>query len=322
MKLRKVSTVEVIPTSPFAFDATFHKPSHFPSNDNIWKPGIRWQTWRWQGIPLGIKFNYLGIRSKHKINIDIYSSKVLKKELIDSLIQEVRYKFNLDLDLADFNKKLSSDEILGPVVDKWKGMRPGHQGSLYEYIIIGIFLQNTVVKRSISMLQAMFENYGTLLEYDKKKLWCFWNPGDLVKVSEQDLRDLKLGYRAKSIKKVDEYFGEGLIDEFELRDLDFKSQKEKLLEIYGVGPATVWYLLYDVFHHWDFFDHISPWEQKIYSKLFFNKDPEKPVPVEKLLKYFDRYKPYRQLAIHYIWEDLWWKRKNEDIPWLEKLIRV
>ena len=46
------------------------------------------------------------------------------------------------------------------------------------------------------------------------------------------------------------------------------------------------------------------------------------VSVEKLLKHFERYKPYQQLAVHYIWEDLWWKRKNKNIPWLEKLIRI
>ena len=172
------------------------------------------------------------------------------------------------------------------------------------------------------MLQTLFENCGVLLEYDRKKLWCYWKPGDLEKISEEKLRELKLGYRAKSVKKVDDYFAKGLIDEFELREKDLETQKVKLMEIYGVGPATVLYLLYDVFHHWDFFDHISPWEQKIYSKLFFDKDPEKPVPVNKLLKFFERYKPYQQLAVHYIWEDLWWKRKNENIPWLEKLIRV
>ena len=30
----------------------------------------------------------------------------------------------------------------------------------------------------------------------------------------------------------------------------------------------------------------------------------------------------KQLAVHYIWEDLWWKRKSGQTPWLEKLIRV
>ena len=57
-------------------------------------------------------------------------------------------------------------------------------------------------------------------------------------------------------------------------------------------------------------------------EIFFDIDPEKPVSVNKLLKYFERFGVYKQLAVHYIWEDLWWKRKNEHIPWLEKLIRI
>jgi hypothetical protein len=28
------------------------------------------------------------------------------------------------------------------------------------------------------------------------------------------------------------------------------------------------------------------------------------------------------LAVHYIWEDIWWKRRNEHISWLEKLVRL
>lgn len=200
--------------------------------------------------------------------------------------------------------------------------KEGHPSSLYEYLIIGIVLQNATVRRSIQMFRALLEKYGKLLEYDGKKLWCFWKPGGLKKVSEDELRALRVGYRAKSIKKIDVYFAKGEINELELREKDRGAQMEELLKLYGVGPATVWYLLFDVFHHWDFFEHISPWEQKIYSKVFFNKDPEKPVPVKRLLAHFKKYGEYKQLAVHYIWEDLWWKRKTKHIPWLEELIRV
>ncbi|MFH1472824.1 MAG: hypothetical protein ABIF06_00195 [bacterium] len=222
----------------------------------------------------------------------------------------------------DFNKTFSRDETLAPIFKKWRGMRPGHPSCLYEYLIIGIILQNASVRRSVQMFKALLENYGTLLEFDDKKLWCFWSSGKLQKVSIDELRALKVGYRAKSIKKIDDYFSQGLINETELRAKDRETQMTELLKLYGVGPATVWYLLFDVFHHWDFFNHISPWEQKIYSKLFFDRDPENPVPVKKILKHFDRFGKYKQLAVHYIWEDLFWKRKNEKIPWLEKEIRL
>ena len=201
-------------------------------------------------------------------------------------------------------------------------MSPGHPSSLYEYLIIGIVLQNATVRRSIQMFKLLLENYGTRLEYDGKELWCFWEPGALHKVTEEELRALKVGYRAKSIKKIDDCFIQDEINEFELRKKDREIQMKELLKLYGVGPATVWYLLFDVFHHWDFFNHVSPWEQKIYSKLFFDHDPEHPVEVSKILEHFEQFGEYKQLAVHYIWEDLWWRRKYEEVPWLEKLIRI
>jgi len=95
------------------------------------------------------------------------------------------------------------------------------------------------------------------------------------------------------------------------------------LSLYGIGPASVNDLLWEVFKHYDKLVKISPWQQKIYSKLFFDRDPENPISEDKLLHFFEeKYGRYQMLAVHYLWEDLWWKRQNEHIPWLEKLIRL
>lgn len=322
MKLKKISSTEIIPIAPFDFDSTFHKPDHFTSGDNYWEPGVRWQTWNRQGRQLGLKFVNVGSAEEPKLIVEINYQDILEDWFIKSLIDEIRYRYNLDLDLSDFYAELGNDQVLGPIIKRWRGMRPGHPNSLYEYLIIGIVLQNATVKRSIQMFQALLESYGKMLEFDEKKLWCFWEPGGLQQVTENELRALKVGYRASAIKKIDDQFARGVIDEYELRKKDRETQRKELLKLYGVGPATVWYVLFDVFHQWDFFDHVSPWEQKIYSKLFFDQDPKEPVPVQQLLEYFEKYGKYKQLAVHYIWEDLWWKSKHESIPWFEKLIRV
>jgi 3-methyladenine DNA glycosylase/8-oxoguanine DNA glycosylase len=322
MKLWKVKTVQLIPTAPFDFDATFHKPDHFTSGDNYWQPGVRWQTWLWQSKRLGLKFHNQGTRDQPRIEVEIYFNQELSDEWVASLTAEIIYRYNLELDLTPFYTQFNQDQVLGAILQRWRGMRPGHPSSLYEYLIIGIVLQNAAVRRSIHMFRALLETYGQLLAYDGQQLWCFWEPGGLGQVSEAALRALKVGYRAKSIKRLDEQFGRGEIDELALRQKDRETQRQELLKLYGVGPATVWYLLFDVFHHWDFFNHISPWEQKIYSKLFFDQEPDQPVPVKQLLAHFEMYGAYKQLAVHYIWEDLWWRRKTEPMPWLEKLIRV
>ncbi len=322
MLLGKVASLELVPTAPFDFDSTFHKPDHFTTGDNHWEAGIRWQTWRWQGRPLGLKFVNRGHVDQPKMWVDVFDTQPPDREFLSSLAVEIRYRYNLDLNLSDFYRAFQDEPALGPVIQRWRGMRPGHPSSLYEYLIIGIVLQNATVRRSIQMFKALLDTYGTCLDLDGQTLGCFWSPGALAGREEADLRALKLGYRAKSVKWIDDCFAQGLVDEHELRKQDRAAQMKALLKLYGVGPATVWYLLFDVFHHWDFFNHISPWEQKIYSRLFFDQDPDHPVPVERLLAYFERYAPFQQLAVHYFWEDLWWKRRNEAVPWLEALIRV
>jgi len=321
--LKAKQSVELVPTAPFNFDATLHKPDHFPAADTRWEPGTRWQTMLWQGKPLGLKFENLGTVARPRIALSIWSARRLGPDFVSQLTDEIIHRYNLQLDLTEFYRRFKSHPTLGPVLRRWRGMRPLNYSSLYEYLIIAIVLQNATVRRSVSMMQALLENYGTPLAYDGQKLYCFWEPETVDAVTEQELRALKVGYRAKSIKRVTAAFVGKEIDEFELRTRSREEQRQALLGLYGIGPASVGYILSDVFHHMNELEYISPWEQKIYSKLFFDADPGTPVPVEQLLAYFDeQFGEYRMLAVHYFWEDLFWKRKNQHVEWLEKLIRL
>lgn len=242
--------------------------------------------------------------------------------------------FNFDATLHKPDHFSSADNDWGPGV-RWQTM-------LWQNRVLGLKFENqgTIEQPSISLctwsdkaldeeflasletevnyrcdlqleMQALFETYGTLLAYDGKQLYCFWEPDVVDRAPEQELRGLKVGYRAKSIKRVTGAFAKKEIDEFELRNQLREEQRQALLGLYGIGPASVGYILFDVFHHLGELNHISPWEQKIYSKLFFDSAPDEPVPVDQLLHLFDeRFGKYKMLAVHYVWEDLFWKRNH------------
>ncbi|MFH0948949.1 MAG: hypothetical protein V1802_00500 [Candidatus Aenigmatarchaeota archaeon] len=321
--LRKTCKFFLYPTSPFHFDSTFHKPSHFPTSDTKWELGKRWQTMLWQGERIGLIFENASTKQQPKVSVKIFSAKKLSNQFLDSLKQEIIWCYNLDLNLSEFYQDVGRDPLLKPIIKKFYGLRPMHAGSLYEYLIIAIVLQNATVKRSVYMMQTLFENYGRLLKFDNKKFWCFWESIVLAKTSEQKLRKLKMGYRAKSLIKVSKPFADGQINELDLRAKSMDEQEKILISLYGIGHASVGYIMFDVFHHWDYLKHISPWEQKIYTRIFFNKDHEKQlVAVEKMLKYFDKWGKWKNMTIHYVWENIWWQRKHEHIPWLEKEIRL
>jgi 3-methyladenine DNA glycosylase/8-oxoguanine DNA glycosylase len=227
----------------------------------------------------------------------------------------------LNEDISEFCQKFKNDRFLKPTLRNWKGMRINCASSLYELLIIAIVLQNATIRRTVQMTNTLFEKFGTLLEFDKKKLYAYWNPQDLKKMSEGDLKKLKVGYRAKMIKRISEGFSQEDINELELRKIPLNEAKEKLLKLYGVGPATCQILLGEYFRNYETFNLKGRlWEQKLLSRILFNK---KLVPEKKILNLLEkRYRKWKYLACHYLFQDLFWQHLNKKIPWLEKEIRL
>jgi 3-methyladenine DNA glycosylase/8-oxoguanine DNA glycosylase len=319
IKLGRQETVSLTPKSPYNFDANFHKPSYFPSSDNVWEEGSYWMSMLWQGQELGLKFENQGTIGQPEIKVSISHQKDFPKNYLENLIPEIRWRFNLDTDIFPFCEKFKKDKVLGPIISKWKGMKPRAANSLYESLIIYIVLQNATVKRSVQMLENLFNKFGKKVAYDGKILAAFWEPQKIAEASEQELRDLKVGYRAKYIKKISEQFANKEIDEFALRKMGREEVKRKMLKLYGIGPASVEYLLFEDFYFCDTLETIPPWEQKIMSKLIFDKDS---VVKEEILGFFKKYEEWEKLAFAYLWEDVFWRRKHEHIEWLEKEIRL
>jgi len=101
--------ISLFPSVPFAFDPTFHKPDHFTSGYNYWEEGIKWQTWNWKGISLGLKFINCATVDNPKILIEIYSQDKLDSVFLNSLINEISYRYNLKLDLSEFYSEFKND---------------------------------------------------------------------------------------------------------------------------------------------------------------------------------------------------------------------
>ncbi len=113
---RAKQTIELVPTAPFNFDATLHKPDHFPAADTRWEPGTRWQTMLWQGKPLGLRFENQGTVARPRIVLSIWSARRLGPDFVSQLTDEITYRYNLQLDLTEFYRRFKSHSTLGPVL--------------------------------------------------------------------------------------------------------------------------------------------------------------------------------------------------------------
>ena len=268
----------------------------------------------------GLKFINNGSVTKPRMKVKIYSDNIISDGSFDIIIQEIRWRFNFDMDVSNFCEEFKRDKLLGPIIEKWKGMKPLAAHSLYEIIVIYLLLQNTTVRRSVSMLENLFEQFGRIIRFDGKTISAFWRPIEIFCSSEEALKELKLGYRAKYLKRISESFTIDGFDERKIRSLSKDEIEKEMLKLYGIGPASVEYLLFEYFHFCDNLKTLPPWEQKIISRLIFNRTL---VAVDDILSFFrENYSGWEKLSFHYIWEDLFWKRKREKIEWLNKEIRL
>jgi len=321
INLKKAFSTIIKPASPYNFDPTVFKPAHYPDPLKVYEAGKYWFVLRLNNKIYGIKLVNKGTVSKPRVQVVVFSKATLSKDEIKDIIDEVSYRFEFQRDISEFFKKFKKDEVLSPFIKRWYGMHGTCAQDLYGLLMIGIFLQNTVIKRSVQMTKVMLEKYGIKVKFDNKEVYYFWKPEELVNVSEQELRDLKVGYRAKLFIKTSQSFVKEKINEQELRQLPAEEARKRLLKLYGVGPETARILLTEALHYYNIFNHVAPWQQKIYSRLLFNK---KLVPADKIIKYVNnKWGEWAHLAASYIWEDIFWQRKQgKKIDWLEKEIRL
>jgi len=319
LRLRPVARTTLRPRSPYNFDANLRKPSHFPSSDNAWDRGSSWITMRWRNRRLGLRFRDEGTVDDPAVRLTIFAPGVLPRGYVRDLVPEIVWRFNLNQDISGFTRAFEDDEYLGPAIERWRGMKPVAANSLYETLMIYVVIQNAVVRRSIQMLEALFDRLGRDVRFDGRTMSTFWTPREMLRLKEVDLRRLKVGYRAKTFRRISEAFGRRSLDERLLREMPRERIEREVGDLYGVGPATLEYLLFEDFYFLDGLRLIPPWERKIMSRLLFRSSL---VRESRILRFFHtRYPGYEKLAFHYLWEDLFWRRDRETIDWLEREIR-
>jgi 3-methyladenine DNA glycosylase/8-oxoguanine DNA glycosylase len=318
MRLTQARQIDLRPTAPFHFDGTVHKPSYFPTPDSAWQTGTYWWTLRLGDACYGLKLHDVGSLDAPRVTLTLFSDHEPGPDEVVAVTDQVADDFALYADLSEFNALLASDELMRPVLQRWRGTRVSG-GPLYEMLVICIVLQNAVVRRSIQMMQNLLRAYGTLLHFDGQSLYAYWPPAALDAAPEEDLRALKAGYRAKALKRISLPFARCEMNQQHLRSLPNAELERELHKLYGIGVQSVWYVMFGVFHRYDAFEYVSPWEQKIYSRLLFDQPL---VPGEEILAEVEqRWGRWKMLAANYLFEDLFWRNEHEPVPWLAELIR-
>src|SRR5216683_2149592 len=102
--LQKRATLQLRPNSPFHFDGTFYKPSHFPAPLQIWETGRFWQALRVGRRLLGVRIDDARTNSEPRLRVSVFDMRDVSQSDLDSLRNELAWRFDLEADLREFGR--------------------------------------------------------------------------------------------------------------------------------------------------------------------------------------------------------------------------
>ncbi len=147
--------------------------------------------------------------------------------------EEVEKALGIDQNLEDIRETFPEDEILLQASKELSGLRIV-QDEFFPCLVSYLCSPQMQIPRIKKMHDDIAEKFGEKINFDGDELRKFPSMEELAEASEEDLRNLGLGYRAKYVAETVKILNEGglVISE------DYERAREDLKKLYGVGDKV------------------------------------------------------------------------------------
>lgn len=216
--------------------------------------------------------------------------------------------FDLETDYDAYIRAIDPmDDYLSKAAAFGNGIRILNQ-DLWEMIITFIISQQKTIPAIRALVEALSEKYGTRYKIPPTVsgyYYAFPTPEELNRASLDDLLALKLGYRAKYIKRTCEDICSGKLDLDRLRGMNYADSMEALLSCYGIGVKVANCICLFGLHHIGAFP-VDTWIKKILLREYAPKShctghvPETRLCEALIAENFSKYPGFAGVLQQYI----------------------
>jgi len=237
-------TFSLAATPPFRLDLTVWALRRRAHNlvdrfdDGIWR-----RVLVIDGASVGIAVNQ--VRHGDHPQVEITLSARAPHEVKKQAAATIARMLGLEHDLSDFYRVASKDKILGPLVERLRGMKPVRFPTFFEAFANAIACQLVSLSAGMHVLNRIAEAYGETRRAAGATMHSFATASNIARADRESLRVLGLS-RQKADYLID--LARLAIDpsnrDFDyLTTLDDAAAIARLLEIRGVGRWTAEYVL-------------------------------------------------------------------------------
>lgn len=211
------------------------------------------------------KFTSVSITANDSVDdpkLFVYVKPKVSKEDEREIEEKISFMFSIEDDLTEFYSIAKKDSILKHAIKDLYGLKIKTVPTLFEGLVIGFCLQWVSFSRGIQMIDCLIKTYGERVN----NYYAFPTAEALSKATIEELKECKLGFRAKRIKWISERVAKGL-DLEKLKSLPDNQLREELMKIKWVGEWTAEALLLWRFKRYNSFP-IDVWSAKIFQALY------------------------------------------------------
>jgi N-glycosylase/DNA lyase len=147
----------------------------------------------------------------------------------------------------------------------------------FECMISFILSQNNHIPRIKKMVETLCQTYGTSLD---EGMYGFPTAEQMQGATEEKLRELGMGFRAKYIMDAIKKANNGQLLLSDLEQMETEELRNKLLTIYGVGRKVADCILLFSFGRHEVFP-TDVWVKRVMSYYYFQKEE---VPLQEIFQ--------------------------------------
>lgn len=210
--------------------------------------------------------------------------------------------FDLETDYGAFLASVKKrDRYLQNAAEAGSGIRILRQ-DLWEMILTFIISQQKTIPKIREAVECLSRSYGTehtvILpeQWETRTYYSFPDAASLCRASLEDLKELKLGYRAKYIYQVCRDCAEGRLDLSHLSALHYEEAMSYLTGFYGIGLKVANCICLFGLHHIEAFP-VDTWIEQILMSHYYKKKYDS-LPKSRLFQTIiqDNFKSYKGYA--------------------------
>ena len=218
------------------------------------------------------------------------------------LVDHVQDWFDLTTDLKPFYRMANGDELLKPLVKKYRGYRIVGQPDLFESLVWAVLGQQINLTFAYKLKGRFVGTFGERHDWEGKGHYVFPSPAAVSEINPQQLLALQFSrQKAAYTIGIARAFVSGKISRTSLAPLPFEEAKSELRKIHGVGNWTANYALMKTFRYPEAFPlEDAGLHNAIKSQLNLKSKPD----LARVKQIFRKYKGWEAYATLYLWKSL------------------